>query len=266
MVVIPPGKFVMGSPPSEPGRFGTEGLAHIVSIEKAFAVGKYEVTRAELWKFARATSGHMNGCGYWEWDGKRDTIDNARSWEKPGFAQSDEEPAVCVNWEDVQAYAKWLSQQSGRTYRLLSEAEWEYVARAGSQEPYAWGHDENLACQFSNVHDLSGKQERISPKAELKLYGRYVYTAPAGSFKPNACGLHDMHGNVWEWTEDCSNDSYKGAPIDGRVWSTGNCSRRVARGGSWESFPRFIRFAGRGTFISTVRFMGLGFRLARTLP
>ena len=136
MVVVPAGRFMMGSPASEPGRYDREGPRHLVTIANPFAVGKYEVTRTEFGRFASASGRQMKGCIYR--DGKEFPFDIARNWEKPGFPQRANEPALCVSWEDAQAYVRWLSEQSGKTYRLLSEAQWEYAARAGSDEARSW--------------------------------------------------------------------------------------------------------------------------------
>ena len=157
---------------------------------------------------------------------------------------------VGVSWNDSVAFVKWLSEKTGKPYRLPSEAEWEYAARAGTTTRYPWGDDpgENRA----NFHDSgsrwSGEQ-----------------TSPVGSFEPNAFGLYDMIGNVWEWLQDCWNDSYKGAPRDGRAWESGDCGLRVVRGGSWYDNPGNARVASRVRIEPTIRVSDLGFRLARTL-
>ena len=263
MVVVPAGRFMMGSPASEPGRDDDEGPRHLVTIANSFAVGKYEVTRTEFGRFASASGRQMNGC--FNLDGKHVLLDIARNWEKPGFPQLANEPALCVSWDDAQAYVRWLSEQSGKTYRLLSEAQWEYAARAGSDEARFWGSGTDRACQFANVYDATGKAKHNFRFPNFGCDDGYAVTAPAGSLKPNAFGLYDMLGNVLEWVEDCWNDSYAGAPADGRVWATGDCSLRVYRGGSWNFGPGFERSAVRFSSKPTVRFNFLGFRVARTL-
>ncbi len=264
MVVVPAGRFLMGSPASESGRDDDEGPRHLVTIANPFAVGKYEVTRTEFGRFARATGQQMNGCFYW--DGKQVSLDIAGNWENPGFPQRANEPALCVSWEDAQAYVRWLSQQSGKTYRLLSEAQWEYAARAGSDEARFWGSGTDRACQFANVYDATGKAKHNFRYENFGCDDGYAVTAPVGSFKPNAFGLYDMLGNVSEWVEVCWNDSYASAPADGRVWATGDCSRRVGRGGSWSYEPAAVRSANRGGFGPSGRSNSQGFRVARTLP
>ena len=162
---------------------------------------------------------------------------------------------VCVNWEDAQAYVKWLSRETGQFYRLLSEAEWEYVARAGTETTYWWGGDswlDDSPSDYANHNGTDGAD-------------RWVNTAPVGSFKANPFGVFDTAGNIWEWVEDCWNDSYRGAPNDGSAWESGECSRRVWRGGSWLSNPGFLRSAFRSRHFTGNRDYGNGFRLARTL-
>ena len=134
---------------------------------------------------------------------------------------------INVSWDDAQAYVAWLSKETGQPYRLLSEAEWEYAARAGTTTRYSWGDD--------------------PPTPEQANFGRNVgKTTEVGTYPPNPWGLHDMHGNVWEWVEDCWNESYQGAPSDGSAWTSGDCSRRVLRGGSWVNDPEYLRSADRG--------------------
>ena len=141
-------------------------------------------------------------------------------------------PVINVSWNDAQDYVEWLSAQTGHAYRLLSEAEWEYVARAGSSTTYSWGND--IGSNRANCHRIAGANGT-----------RDDQTAPVGSFAANAFGVHDMHGNVYEWVEDCWNASYAGAPTDGSAWRSGECERRVLRGGSWDYLPGFLRSALR---------------------
>ena len=201
-----------------------------MTIPAPFAVGKYEVTFAE-WDACVAGG----GC--------------------EGFRPDDvwgrgDRPVINVSWDDGQAYVRWLSREAGEQYRLLSEPEWEYAARAGSQTLYAWGDE--IGRDRANCDGCGSRWEDES-------------TAPVGSFAPNAFGLHDMHGNVWEWVEDCVNNSYAGAPSDGTAWVSGNCEYRVLRGGSWGSDPRILRSAYRGWNSTGNRYNYLGFRVARTL-
>jgi formylglycine-generating enzyme required for sulfatase activity len=156
-----------------------------------------------------------------------------------------------VNWDDAQAYVAWLSRMTGKTYRLLTEAEWEYAARAGSQAAYSWGDE---------IGKGNANCDGCGSQWDSKR------TAPVGSFAANAFGLHDMHGNVWEWVEDCYHENYNGAPKNGSAWTEeGECSSRVVRGGSWNGYPRYLRAAFRGRFISGDRLPVLGFRVGRTL-
>jgi len=159
-------------------------------------------------------------------------------------------PVINVSWEDAQTYARWLSKQTGKQYRLPSEAEWEYAARGGRDSAYPWGKE--LGSNNANC-DGCGSQ-RYNKK-----------TSPVGRFAPNGFGLYDTSGNVWEWVADCWHENYQGAPSTAEVWSGGDCELRVLRGGSWFYIPRFLRSALRGWFNPTLRYSGIGFRLARTL-
>ena len=250
MVVIPAGRFTMGSPSTEVGRDGNEGPTRVVMIPKSFAVSKYEVTRSEFAAFVRATNRPMTG-GCYIWNGSTVALDAKKGWTDPGFGQTDRDPVVCVSWDDAKSYVAWLSQRTGQQYRLLTESEWEYAARAGTTTTYYWGNDigrGNANCNGCGTQ-WDGKQ-----------------TAPAGSFKANSFGLHDMLGNVYEWVEDCWHDSYAGAPTDGAAW-TANCTSasRVLRGGSWVNFSFNARSANRIRNSSDDRSYYNGFRVARTL-
>ncbi len=231
MVVIPGGSFVMGSPSDEPNRRDVEGPQRTVQVGK-FALGKTEVTRGEFRRFVRDTGRSVSGC--YEYDGKEWKLDSGKSWESPGYDQTDDHPVVCVDWNDAQAYAQWISRKSGQTYRLASEAEWEYAARAGGRGVRHWGNGESEACRYANVADQAGKRKFNWGPPLFECDDGYPATAPVGSYRPNDFGLYDMMGNVWEWTDDCWNESYRGAPSGGSAWTSGNCSRRVVRGGAWD--------------------------------
>jgi len=231
MVVVPAGTFMMGSPASEKGRFKDEGPRHRVTIAKPFAVGKFEVTFAE-WD-ACVAAGGCNGHH-----------PDDRGWGRGRY------PVINVSWTDAKSYVSWLSRKTGKRYRLLSESEWEYVARAGTTTRYAWGND--IGPNKANCGGCGSQWDNRQ-------------TAPVGRFGANRFGLHDVHGNVWEWVEDCSNESYAGAPSDGKAWTSGDCNRRVLRGGSWVSSPWIVRSAIRDRSVSGYRIDYDGFRIARTL-
>ena len=238
LVVVPAGSFTMGSPSSEEDRYSNEGPQHRVTIAAAFAVGKYEVTFAE-WDACVAAggcNGHRPGDRGWG-RGRRPVID--------------------VSWEDAKAYVGWLSRQTGERYRLLSEAEWEYAARAGTTGPFHFGSTISTDQANYNGYFTYGRGRKGVFRKK---------TVPVGSFPANGFGLHDVHGNVWEWVEDCWHGSYTGAPTDGSAWVTGgDCHRRVLRGGSWDFIPRFLRSANRLWYSAAFRFKYLGFRVSRTL-
>ena len=229
MVVIPSGSFTMGSPKRE-GVFSNERPLHRVRIDYQFAVGVYEVTFDE-WD-ACVDAG---GCGSYV------PVIPYDSWDRENL------PVINVSWEDAQSYVSWLSARTGKTYRLLSESEWEYVARAGTETAYSWG--DSIGVNRANC-DSCGDQ--------------WNKPAPVGSFAANAWGVHDMHGNVWEWVEDCYNDSYKGAPADGSAWESEDCFYRVWRGGTWNDGPWYLRSANREWSVPLFRDYNLGFRIARS--
>ena len=245
LVVIPAGIYRMGSTESE-----YEKPQHEVMIAKPLAVGVYEVTRREFGRFVQETRHPMGNSCYTSEGGKWE-LRSGRGWRNPGFSQTDLDPVVCVNWYDAQAYVRWLSGETGQSYRLLSEAEWEYVARAGTTTKYYWG--DTIGRNRANCDGCGSQWDDEK-------------TAPVGSFRPNRFGLYDVHGNVWEWAQDCWNENYNGSPSDGRAWETGDCGRRVLRGGSWDYSPGYLRSANRGRYSTDSRFNDLGFRIARSLP
>jgi formylglycine-generating enzyme required for sulfatase activity len=240
MVVVPAGSFQMGSPQTDNNASTNEFPQHQVTIAKQFAVSKFELTFAE-WNACIAGG----GCS-----GYRPS--NA------GFGLG-EQPVIYVNWDDAQQYVTWLSKMTGKPYRLLSEAEYEYSTRAGTTTKYPWGDDigkNNTNCKGCGSQ-WDGKQ--TAPVGSFEANG-FV-----GSFAANAFGLYDMVGNEWEWTQDCYNDSYTGAPADGSAWVSSDCGRRVLRGGSWGRPPASLRSASRDWDSTGVRDIFLGFRLGRTL-
>ncbi len=275
LVVLPKGRFDMGSPAAEPGRQADEGPVHGVRIEHALAVGRFEVSRGEFGRFVAASNYRTeaewgNGCA--AWTGSKWEFDGARNWRSPGFTQGDDHPVVCVSWNDVQAYVAWLNGVSpGKGYRLLSEAEWEYAARAGrGAGRYPWGDDleNSLQCLYANGADRT-MREQISGTvgwAVATCADGHVYTAPGSALAPNGFGLFHMSGNAWEWVQDVWHDSYDGAPADGRVWDEDeDTSRRVLRGGSWIILPSNLRSADRDWNTRGYRSNFAGFRVARTL-
>jgi len=256
MVVVPAGSFMMGSPESEPGREswqkGTESPQHSVTFAKRFAVGRFAVTVDQFTAFTAETGYDAGSKCYAVEDSKREEKQD-RSWRNPGFTQSGSHPAVCLSWHDAKAYVAWLSLKTGKTYRLLSEAEREYVTRAGTTTPFWWGSSISAnQANYDSTHNHG--------KGEIRQK-----TVPVGSFQTNPWGLYQVHGNLVEWVEDCWHESYTGAPSDGSAWVSGDCARRVLRGGSWLDDPRALRAANRARNGPANRYDIDGFRLARTL-
>lgn len=274
MVVIPAGKFLMGSPQSEVGHVEREGPQHIVRIGNPFALGRYALTVGEFSRFVEAsgykTEAERNpeqGIAVFDQDTNKGGWSKGKSWRNPAFAQDDRHPVVGVSWNDAQAYVKWLGEKTGKAYRLPSEAEWEYAARARTTSARFWGDDAKQACRYANVADFSLKWAHPEWPWTIHQCGDgYAETAPVGSFEPNAFSLYDMIGNVWEWTQDCWTESYSdAAPADGSPWLKGDCGRRVVRGGAWNSKPGLARAAYRFGVEPGLRNNFTGFRLARTL-
>jgi formylglycine-generating enzyme required for sulfatase activity len=231
MVRIPQGEFAMGSPPRDFDASQYERPVHRVHVN-AFEIGKYAVT-FEQWD-ACIQDG---GCTHRPLD---------HGWGR------ERRPVVDVSWEDAQQYVRWLNTTTPGGFRLPTEAEWEYAARAGTVTVRYWG--DGIDSDRANCDGCGSIWDNLQ-------------TAPRGSFAANAFGLYDMLGNVWQWVEDCWHDSYAHAPRDGRSWTgNGNCKARVARGGSWNYTRRFIRSAGRDRFDPALRFYDLGFRVARDAP
>lgn len=272
MVVVPAGAYFMGTPQSVTQREGVpkkraarELPVHPVRLTAAFGIGQFEVTRRQYAVFVHETKRSGGSCKYWT--GDKFATDAAKDWHDPGYPQEDDHPAVCISWDDAKAYVSWLAARTGRPYRLPSEAEWEYAARAGTGTPRFWGSDAEQACRFANVFDRDGSMPGEFPQmAPHECYDGYVRTSPVGSFQPNAFGLHDTAGNAWEWTEDCWHKTYDGAPSDGAAWiKDGRCSQRVLRGGSWISIARFVRSGNRSKIDKDARIYRNGFRVALTL-
>ncbi len=248
MTTIPDGRMAIGSPEDEAGRNANEGPRHEVAIARPFALARFDVTRAQFAKFAEA-------AGY-------DTHDAKCDWRAPTshgqpLNQGPDEPVVCVNWTDAQAYVAWLRRVTGKPYRLPSEAEWEYAARAGSTAARPWGPT------VTRDKASYGADPCCGPTTEGA--DKWLYTSPVGAFPPNAFGLSDMIGNVWQWVEDCGSKDYRGAPADGSARTSGECRIRVARGGAWFQGPESARSAARAEDPADFRIADIGFRVALSL-
>ena len=230
MVVLPAGSFRMGCLNDDDDCYDDEKPVHEVTLPNNFAMAVYEVSFAEYDRYVQATGARRP---------------DARGWGRGN------RPVINVDWEEARAYARWLSEQTGQSYRLPTEAEWEYAARAGTTTKYSWGNE-------------------ATPEQAIYIGDdRWKNTAPVGSFPANGFGLYDMHGNVWEWTQDCWHDSYRGAPTNGQVWEGANgsdCDGRVVRGGSWGLNPGSLRAANRSHFRVSNRLSNLGLRLVQDLP
>ncbi len=267
MVVAPAGAFVMGSEDVVDER--PMGPPREVRITQPFALGKYEVTNAQYEAFVNAT-GHQTppGC--------RGRVDNEWAmnpdahWTdlRLGQATEPDHPVACVSWLDARAYVAWLAKISGQPYRLPSEAEWEYAARAGSGDYYPWGENPHEGCAYANMYDRSADATHDFGWPRVECDDGYPTLAPVGRFRPNGFGLHDVTGNVWEWVEDCYQVLYPdGIPADGSAYGPppGQCENRSVRGGSWITNPAWQRVTFRGRDPETVRYSFFGFRVARSL-
>ncbi|MEP6829547.1 MAG: formylglycine-generating enzyme family protein [Rhizomicrobium sp.] len=262
MVAIPAGKFLMGSPASEPGRFDSEGPQHVVQV-KAFALGKYDITSKQFLTFLAATNYQPAPCNKtlnlgWH-SASRGLAYTPSQNEPPDW------PAVCLDHKDAQAFVAWLNMQvkaehpalanRAGPYRLPSEAEWEYATRAGTATARWWG-------------DAIGTSDANCNGCGSEWDNRVL--APVNAFKPNPFGLYGMLGNAWEWTADCWHPSYVDAPKDANAWASGDCTKHVIRGGAWNNVPIFIRSASRNGAANSggeYDYSSLaGFRVARDLP
>lgn len=239
MVVVPAGSFTMGLTSGEAGAFRWELPQRQVTIARPFAVGKFEATFAE-WDACVADGGCMLNP-------------NDQGWGRG------KQPVINVSWDDIiKQYLPWLSRKTGKAYRLPTEAEWEYVARAGAgtSTRFWWGASVSTdQANYEGSFTYGG-----SPKGESRKR-----TVPVDSFSPNPWGLYNVHGNVWEWVQDCWNQSYRGAPSDGSPWTTGDCRSRPIRGGSWVYGPLVLCSGCRNWIPSSARSYNIGFRVARTI-
>jgi formylglycine-generating enzyme required for sulfatase activity len=270
IVVVPPGQFAMGSDAVNEMRGGVarpEGPVRQIKIDYSFGAGRTEVTNGEFDAFVRATGYQpANKCGM----GMDQPVIKDVTYRGPVLGRIPEPnaPVVCVSWKDARAYVAWLASHTGQRYRLLTEAEWEYAAKANSANKWPWGDDDELACTYENTFDLdsaaalpAGSKVSWSP---LLCRDGHGLIAPVGSYKPNAFGLYDMLGNVWEWTQDCSFELYPAQPTDGKaVESTGACDLRAVRGGSWYTRQDRHRPTFRGRDPEEKAGHHFGFRVAR---
>ena len=271
LVLIPPGTYTMGSERRESGGSKYEEPRHKVTIVAPFAVGMHEVTRGDFGLFVKET-GHRVKDSCWtmskdngEWKSRE-----GFSWHEPGYSQTDRHPVVCVGWGDAKAYAHWLSDRTGAEYRLLSESEWEYAARAGTDTSRYWGWSASTQCEHENALDGTFTSRFDTFRWHdyaISCSDGHIHTAPATSFgKPNPFGLFDMLGNAREWVEDCWQDQYKNVPTDGRARThRAKCKIRTVRGGSWANVPQRLRSAMRAAWRPESRSDVVGFRVARTV-
>lgn len=283
IVLLPIGEFEMGAELDEPRRLGLpefwatrEQPRHHVVVAHAFALGRYEVTRAEFARFA-ADTGYSPAPGCWHFVGTEWLFDEARSWRDAGIGETDEHPVTCINWHDAVAYLDWLSARSGKRYRLASEAEWEYAARAGTRTAYWFGDDPQRVCEFVNLGDLDTQDRYGWDKTHIK-YDKmgdwkgqpcrdgYAALAPVRETVANPFGLHGMLGNANEWVADCWNDDHRGARADQLARLGGaDCGMRVMRGQGWTAVAASTRAAFRLKMSATDRRFTFGFRVARDL-
>ncbi|WP_237882763.1 dihydropyoverdine dehydrogenase [Pseudomonas sp. PGPR40] len=245
MVVLPTGTFTMGTPDNEVGREPDEGPLHPVTFAKPLAISRFQVLAGE-W------DAYLRDSGYVMPDGDTRPGRECKAGV-PRYERTARHPAVCMDFPEVNAYVAWLSKKTGKHYRLVSESLREYAARAGSSGPFPFPFDE-------------GKEYSIAKHANI--YGAadgYNFTSPAGTFPANAFGVYDMHGNVYEWTADCYNENYVGAPSDGSAWLTGDCKARRIRGNDWGEAPVFSRSGNRNATYPETRGDWIGFRVTRDL-
>ncbi len=262
MKALPPGQFAQGAPAGQADATPIDLPQHRVGITYPLGMGVYEITVGEFKEFAAATRHKSAGCRMY--DGSwRDSPE--LNWNNAGYTQTATHPVACVSWRDARDYAAWLSSRTGQKYRLPSDSEWEYAARAGSVASRPWKEHIEGACADANVADRTAAQQYPGWKVHPCSDG-YTYTAPVGSFQPNAFGLYDMLGNVFEWVQDCWHVDYRGAPTDGSAWLGGDCSQRDMRGGSWFTAPPLISASARNRFEDTYRSNSVGFRLVREIP
>jgi formylglycine-generating enzyme required for sulfatase activity len=266
MVALPAGEFMMGLPENERGHAGAEGLPRRVVVPKPIAIGKFEVTVEQFSAFDAETGMTVgNFCKVIvAFDHTPIAWGRAEaSFRQPGFEVIGSHPVVCVSWHDAQAYVAWLRHRTGKPYRLPTEAEWEYAARAGTSTSYSFGNDASALCAYARFADLGSRFSWSDGcRSDVATYG----PLPVGSLQPNPWGLFDMHGNVWEWVEDCWTPNPFEIPTNGSAFSRpGNCDLGVVRGGSFAAPSRRIRSAVRAPVRTTTQAFSHGFRVAVSL-
>lgn len=266
LVRIRAGEFVMGSPAQEAGRRLDEPQ-RAVRLTRDFFLGQYEVTRGQFRRFVEETRyqtdsqrGIRGGYGYDEATGKLLGPDKKFSWQETGFPQTDEHPVVNVSWNDAVAFCRWLSQREGQTYRLPTEAEWEYACRGGTTTAFCTGNDPQQLVEVGNIVDALA-HEKFPERTAIAGSDGHVFTAPVGSFRPNAWGLYDMHGNVWEWCQDWFGPAAALPQTDPRGPEKGR--DKVIRGGDWYHDWSFARSAQRSPIYPSLCRRHAGFRVVR---
>jgi formylglycine-generating enzyme required for sulfatase activity len=251
--------------------FQDEHPQHRVRITKPFYLGAYHVTRGQFRQFVEDTGYKTDaekreelGAYGWNLEKQKFEFNEKYSWRNMGFEQTDEHPVINVNWNDAAAFCKWLSRKEGKDYRLPTEAEWEYACRAGTKTRYSSGDDPETLAKAGNVPDAAYKAKFPKEKYTIQASDGYVFTAPVGSFKPNAFGLHDMHGNAWQWCADWYGDKYYATSPINDPTGPDSGAFRVLRGGSWNDWPVVARSAKRRGHLPVDRSYVTGFRVART--
>ena len=294
MVIIPAGSYIIGASdaehrrenmysdgdtaggPSEGGTTIRLTLAQVaareqpqtaITIDQPFALGRYEVTVRQYAAFIETTRhDSADTCRVYNDDGSLFVTTAGVTWRTPGFEQSDGSPAVCMSWHDAAAYAQWMADRTNQPYRLPTEAEWEYGARAGSASARHWGNDLDETCRFANVGDLDMAEKTGWRNRQFTCRDGFAFTAPVGRYHPNEFGLYDMLGNVWEFIEDCWHHTHADRPTDASVWRGSACAKtRMTKGGSWSHYPWGIRSAVRNRAPVDASYNTTGLRLARDL-
>ena len=266
MVEISGGSFLMGT---LEGR-NDEKPQHIVTVP-SFEIGKYEVTVGQFKRFIEATgyltdaetnAGIHKGC-FSDGGGVDFGQKEGLTWRNPSYTQSDNHPVVCVSLNDAHAYIDWLNKETGSNYGLPSEAKWEYAARSGSTTDYHFGNSKSDLCLYANVYDEVGRDINSYGWRNAPCDDGEAKSSKVGQYQASPFGLHDMHGNVWEWVEDCWKSDYRNAPSNGTAYKDDKCEHRVTRGGSWYNIPLGVRSANRYWYMPTYRSFNLGFRIFR---